>query len=561
MLALAATKKSGEKPPLKIVIAGNPNAGKTTLFNALTHSRLRTGNYHGVTCTAAQKSSGGALYVDVPGMYSFFAYTKEEGEGAREMSSADIIINVVDATTLLQSLALTQRLIKSGKRTVVYLTKLSVLKRRGGFVDEEKLSRLLGVPVFSCSPKGLKRAIFSVDFSSYKKEKIALSAAYYGGNLKIGKVERLFYNKIFSLLFFFLSLTFAFFITFQSGLPGATLKAAFERILVDKSSAYISKRLSNPLLKSFICDGVISGVGGVLSFIPQITILYFTLILLDESGILSSLSFTCDGIFEKLSLSGRAVFSLVSGFGCTAAAISTTRGFAENSSRRRTVAALPFIPCGAKAPLFITFLSPLFKNPFPAVCALYFGGVALALATSALFGGKRENLISEVSPVARPSFFATFKRLFFQISSFIIKVSTYVFAFCSVSWLLSHFSAGFCWCSPQESIAGVLSRALCPLFYPMGIRDWRIAYAAISGFSAKENVAAAILFLAPEGLALSAPSTSALCVFFLTCPACISAFSAACREIGFKTALKYNAAQLLFAFLLAYATYFIAGIL
>ena len=559
MLGIRA--RAAAKAPLKklnVVLAGNPNAGKTTLFNALTKSRLKTGNFHGVTTSPAQKTVGGVTYTDVPGMYSFNSYTMEEDSAAAACRSADIIVNVVDATTLENSLNLTKRLVALNKNTVVYVTKLDLLKRRGGRLDEEKLARSLGVPVLSCSPKQLKKTVEDGALISYEKSPdIPFAEAYYGGNSQISKVEKLFYNKFFALLFFFAALTLTFFITFHPLMPGALLKDLTEKLICDRLGGALGSAISNPLLSSFVTDGVIGGVGGVLSFIPQITILYFVLILLDESGISSALTFVTDGLFEKAGLSGRAAFSLISGFGCTAAAIATTRGYAEENARRKTIAVLPFIPCGAKMPVFLTFLSPLFKNPFPAVCALYFAGVALAIIVSAILKGKGEGLISEVTPINFPPAKTVAKKLFFQVRSFIIKVTTYVFAFCTVSWLLSHLSFTQGFCAPEESILGVISRAVSYLFYPMGITDWRIAYAALTGFAAKENVAATVAMLIPEGLALGLAPSFALCVFFLCCPACISAFGASVREIGFGRTALYNLAQLAFAFAAAYLTHFI----
>ena len=551
-------KAKEQSPKLTVVLAGNPNAGKTTLFNSLTKSNLRTGNFHGVTTAPAQKTRGGVTYIDVPGMYSFNSYTMEEDSAADACKTADLIVNVVDATTLENSLNLTRRLISLNKNTVVYVTKLDLLKRRGGNLDAEKLAKILGVPVLICSAKQLKKAVEEGTFAKPEKSpEIPFTEAYYGGNCQISRAEKLFYNKIFALFFFVAALTLTFFITFHPLMIGAQLKDLFEWIIIDKLGGALCSKITNPLLSSFISEGIIGGVGGVLAFIPQITILYLVLILLDESGVSSALTFVTDGLFEKVGLSGRAAFSLISGFGCTAAAIATTRGYAEDSSRRKTVAVLPFIPCGAKTPVFLTFLSPLFKNPFPAICALYFAGVALAIIVSAIFKGKKEGLISEVTPISLPSVKAVAKKLYFQTKSFIIKVTTYVFAFCTLSWLLSHlnFTQGFC--VPEESILGAFSRAVCYLFHPMGITDWRIAYAALTGFAAKENVAATISLLIPEGLALSWESSFAMCVFFLCCPACISAFAASVREVGLKRTCLYNLAQLAFAFIAAYLTKFL----
>lgn len=561
MKALSLSARKAE-PTKKVVIAGNPNAGKTTLFNAITRSNLKTGNFHGVTTSPADKTVNGVTYIDVPGMYAFNGYTMEEQSAADEIKRADLIINVVDCLTLESSLNLTNRILQLNPNLVVYLTKSKVLKARGGWVDAQKLAQFLGVPVLDCSPKQLKKAVEDGAFAYPQKGgRIPLDEAYYGGNRTISRAERLFFNPFFALLFFVAFLTFTFFITFHPVMIGAIAKGWTEWLICQKLAGAVCSLIKNEALSSFVGDGVIGGVGGVLSFIPQITLLYFALILLDESGISSALTFATDGLFEKVGLSGRAAFSLVSGFGCTAAAIATTRGYSQESARRKTIAVLPFIPCGAKMPLFLTFLSPLFENPFPAICILYFSAVALAVALSALIKGEREGMISEVAPICFPRPLAVVKKLCFQVKSFIIKIITYVFAFCVVSWLLSHFSLTAGYCSPQESILGAISRMIVPLFYPMGVRDWRLAYAALTGFAAKENVAATIALLIPEGLALGVAPTMALCVFFLLCPACISAFAASAKEIGFVRTVKYNALQLVFALVCAYLTYLILWLL
>lgn len=529
---------------MKVVLAGNPNAGKTTLFNALTGSSLRTGNFHGVTTSPAQKTVKGITYVDVPGAYNFSPYSMEERSAVEEIKSADVIINVVDCLTLENSLNLTRQIVQKNKNTAIYLTKTAQLKRRGGRVDGQKLSLYLGVPVYDCPPKKLKKELQNgIDFKVEKSGKTTLDEAYYGGNLKISRANGLFYNNVFSLIFFVAAITLMFFIAFHPTMPGAYLKGVVEDLICNRLCTLITAKMQHIPTISMLEEGVFGGVGGVLSFIPQIAILYLVLTFLDESGVMSALAFTTDGLFEKVKLSGRAAFSLVSGFGCTAAAILTTRGYTTQSAQRRTIAILPFIPCGAKLPVFLTFLSPLFSNPFPAITCFYFAGVIISLLASVILKGSGESMLSEVAPICLPSPKTVAIKLCFYLKGFIIKVTGTVMLFCIASWILSHFSFTFAYVDVENSMLAALSRAVMPIFVPMGVTDWRIAYAVLCGFIAKENIAATVALLCPAGTGLSLAATLAVCTFVLLCPACISAFSASCKEAGLKFTLKCFAAQ------------------
>ncbi|MCI8734336.1 MAG: ferrous iron transporter B [Clostridia bacterium] len=541
-----------QKSERKVVLAGNPNAGKTTLFNALTHSSLRTGNFHGVTTSPAKKTVRGITFTDVPGMYAFRPYSMEEQSAADEIKSADLVINVVDALTLENSLNLTRNIIASGVKTVVYVTKLDSLKRRGGKLDTQKLAVYLGAPVYACSPKKLKKLIEKGFEDKPVKQNIGLNETYTSGNLKVSRADRLFYNRFFSLAFFIVSVVAMFFFAFHPSMIGVILKNLTEELICDKLCSAITANMQNEAVISLLSEGVLGGAGGVFSFIPQILILYLFLTLLDESGITSALAFATDGLFEKVHLSGRAAFSLTSGFGCTAAAILTTRGYSTVSAQKRTVAVLPFIPCGAKLPVFLTFLSPLFKNPFPVITCFYFAGVAVALLVSYLAKGREEGLLSEVTPLTLPQFKAVAIKLFFYLKGFIIKVAGVVMLFCVASWFLSHFSFGFEYVGTEESMLAAVSRLILPVFHPMGVNDWRIAYAVICGFAAKENVAATVAMLLPDGTGLGLAASLAVCTFMLLCPACISAFTASCKEVGLKFTLKCVLFQLAAAFLGAY---------
>ena len=538
---------------MNVVLAGNPNAGKTTLFNALTGSNLRTGNFHGVTTSPARKKVKSITYSDVPGAYSFNPYSMEEQSAIDEITSADLTVNVIDALTLENSLNLTKRIIAGNKKVIIYLTKTGALKRRGGWVDTKKLSAHLGVPVYDCPPKKLKKIIESGTYEKPKKQNIPLSEAYSGGNLKISKADALLYNRFFALFTFIASIILMFFIAFHPMMIGAYLKDLTERLICETLCHAITAHMKNPALVSLLEEGIFGGAGSVISFLPQLAVLYLFLTILDESGITSALAFATDGLFEKVHLSGRAAFSLVSGFGCTAAAILTTRGYSTTDAQKRTIAVLPFVPCGAKLPVFLTFLTPLFQNPFPAVCGLYFLGLATSIAASAIIKGGGEGMLSEVTPIIFPSLKAVFFKLFFHLKGFIIKVAGIVTLFCVVNWFLSHYSFSFVFVEPGDSILAFFSRIIAPVFCPMGITDWRLAYAALCGFIAKENVAATILLLIPEGLSLSFGSALAMCIFMLFCPACVSALSASIKEAGLKFTLKCVIVQLLIAFTAAYA--------
>lgn len=598
--------------PVRVVLAGNPNAGKTTLFNALTKSRLTTGNWHGVTTRPAYKAVGGIVFADVPGMYSFNSYSMEEDSAAAEIRAADAVINVVDGLTLANSLTLTRAIIAINGNVVVYVTKLKQLKRRGGRIDFFALSRLLGVPVTG-NIKELKAELFRITDSkrnflrgkdegsgaavegkkapaegkdaaaegkgapargenrsfvqsknspstsaacvSYQDFERALNKAYYGGNCTLTRAERLFYNRYFALFFFIFAILATFFFAFFPGMPGDFLKGLTEELISEKLYGAAANLLPEGKVRSLLCDGIIGGAGGVLSFIPQLAVLYIFLTLLDESGVMSALSFVTDGLFAKVKLSGRAAFSLISGFGCTAAAILTTRGFTSPATQRRAVAVLAYIPCGAKMPVFLTLLSPLFKNPFPVISAFYFAGVAITFAACFFIRGREEELLSEVAPISLPAPAAVIKKLCFYLKGFIIKVATAVMLFCVASWVLSNFTFAFLPCEVQNSMLADISRAISPLFAPMGLADWRLSYAMISGFAAKENVAATINMLMPEGAGLDIASALAASAFILTCPACVSAFSASCKEVGLKTTLKFFGVQLIFAFLSGYAVH------
>ncbi len=564
---------------MKILLIGNPNVGKTTLFNALTGAHNRTGNYHGVTVGASERTSrlaGLDVVCDLPGLYSLDGMSMEEklaGEYIAGQKEDFLAVQVADAAYLKRSLKLTKSLLARGIPVVLALTMCKKFRARGGKIDCEKLSAQLKIrcfevdalrkrsvkafaealtgmfPALSAYRSACRRA--SVEEETFGRE---ATAAYSPAPFGETKLTKLSLNAFFALPAFFLLAGLVFFLTFAEGMPGVFLKNLFES-LIRRLSEAVGGAIDSPIVRSLVCDGLISGAGSVLSFIPQIALMYLFLDFLEESGFMSALAFMTDGLFSRIGLSGRAAFSVLLGYGCTAAAVTSTRALEDKSIQRRAVSCLFFVPCSAKLPVYLTLLSSVFENTFLGAVLLYVLGTGMGLAAAAFLKKDDGVFLMELADICMPDVFFVAKKLLFQIKQFIIKISTTVLVFTLVVWFLSSFS--FTGVAAAEDsflahICGVFKYA----FYPMGITDWRAAFAAVSGLIAKENIAGMLAVLFPEGIAFSFPSACAYLTFVALIPPCVSAVTAAARELGRKAAWGYAAAQMLFAFLCAYLVYF-----
>lgn len=554
---------------VKLLLVGNPNAGKSTLFNKLTGGHAKVGNWHGVTVGVLEKKialKGGRVTVcDLPGIYAedalsmeeklAVAYIKKEGDAP--------LLFVSECASLDRALPLFFRL-AAGRKAMLVLTKEKRFLRGGGFVDSKALSRRLHIPVISAEKYRKKALLSEIEAFLFSPQKVleengaALdSSLFRPERAGLSRADKLLTNGWFCFPFFFVLLLAAFFITFYPNLLGDLMKSGLESLFSERLGAYADK-ISSSVLRSFVKDGILSSVGGVLGFLPQIALLYFFLILLEESGLMSRLAALADGAFSKVGLNGRAVFSLLMGFGCTAAAIATTRGLDDKKMQRRVILCLPYISCSAKLPVYLALSASFFKNPFVAVVLLYALGVALSfIAALFLKEKKREPFLLELAPlqIPRPAF--VIKSLLFQVKQFIIKVATVILAFFLFSWLLSSFDFSFRFCGAEESMLATLCGAFKYLFAPVGMNDWRIAYAALSGLIAKENVAGSLLMFFGEAFPFGAKSAFAFAVFMLATSPCVSAIAASAREIGKGRALLYALVQTVSALLLSYITYFL----
>ncbi len=546
----------------ELLLVGNPNAGKSTVFNKLTGGHAKVGNWHGVTVGALSRSTslGGTEVTvsDLPGIYSAEGGLEERAACDYIRTHADAsVIFVAECATLPRALPLFYKL-SQHRRCALLLTKKRQFERSGGFLREEELSRTLGVPVLLAEGKSGKRLRAELGaLLPLPLARVGRSAGdcYRAPAAKLSRTDKLLINPLFALPLFAAALLFAFFVTFAPGMPGEVLKRLVEGFFTETLSAP-ARNIPSPVLRGFVADGLLKSLGGVFCFLPQILLLFFFLTLMEESGLLSRLAMLADGVFSRLGLNGRAVFPLLMGFGCSAAAILTTRALDDKRIQRRVILLLPYISCSAKLPVYLTLASSFFDNPFPAVILLYALGVGLAFAVALFLKEPSPPFAMELAPLQIPSPLFVAKALFFQLRQFIIKLGTVILAFFLFSWLLSSFSWDFTYCAAEKSMLAGICGGLKYLFAPIGCCDWKIAYAALSGLVAKENVAGALAMFY-GGFPYPAASAFAFSVFLLACSPCVSAIAASARELGWRSAIRNALVQTASALLLSYLVYFL----
>lgn len=529
---------------MRIALTGNPNSGKTTLYNTLTGRTERVGNWAGVTVSKKEspikksyaEGREELIAVDLPGAYSMSPFTSEESitSGYVKNEHPDVIINIVDATNLSRSLFFTTQLLELGVPVVVALNKSDVNAKKGTKIDAQALSQKLGCPVVetvatAAGDKGISEVVAAAASLKGKGQ----VAPYCQGEINLhdkGEVELAdrkrfdFVNKIVSQVETRKVLTKeknsqdkidAVLANKWLGIPIFAVvmwavfdisQSSFGPLLADILVGWIETfqgwvaglaEGASPFLQALLVDGIIGGVGAVVGFLPLVMVMYFLIALLEDCGYMARVTVVMDPIFKRVGLSGKSIIPMVIGTGCAIPGIMACRTIRNERERRTTAMLTPFMPCGAKLPVIALFAGAFFNNSSWVGTLMYFIGIALiffsALLVLKITGHKfrKSFFIMELPEYKVPSLKRAFISMISRAKAFIIKAGTIILV-CNAAvqitqtfnWRLQVVEEGM----ESTSILASIASPFAILLIPLGFGVWQMAAAAITGFIAKENV-------------------------------------------------------------------------
>ncbi len=596
---------------LTVGFIGNPNCGKTTLFNAYTGANLKVANWPGVTVEkvegAIKDHDLNIRLVDLPGTYSLTSYTMEEQVSRQFIlsSEVDVIIDVADASSLERNLYLTLQLPELGKPVVLALNMMDIVEKRGMEIDTHRLPEMLGIPVIPVSARkrtGLDVLIhaaahhkdckdpdclihhhkyasrhqhdhhseYAMVYSDVIEDKIDLImeelkknypsiSNYRWHAIKLleqdkeiserypirlpdvidrnyesdiinekydfiqeiikevlinkdrqqvltEKIDCILTHRFWSIPIFLGIMALVFFMTFTIG---DWLKGYFQ-IGIESFSVLIDGGLVSvgvgEVLRSLLVDGIIAGVGGILTFLPNIVILFLALAFLEDSGYMARVAYVMEGIMSKLGLSGRAFIPMILGFGCTVPAIMASRALENRRDRFKVMLITPFMSCSARLPIYILFAEMFFKDRAMLVAySMYLIGLVIAILVAAVIHlidrKKSENyLLIELPEYKAPSARTVAIYVWEKVKDYLTKAGTTIFIASILMWVILNFGPDGYTKQMADSFGAILGHRLVPFFVPIGLGFWQIAVALIAGISAKEVVVSscAVLFGVPN---------------------------------------------------------------
>ncbi|MBD5144225.1 MAG: ferrous iron transporter B [Ruminococcus sp.] len=540
---------------MRIALTGNPNSGKTTMYNALTGRNESVGNWAGVTVDKKEHpikksycpDGKQLIAVDLPGAYSMSPFTSEESITSSyvKREKPDVIINIVDATNLSRSLFFTTQLLELGIPVVVALNKADINKKKQTKINAQKLSEKLGCPVIntiSTSSDGLGEVVKSAVACAGKDQK----APYVQGNIDLtdkhvvenadrkrfdfvnaivsevenrkvltkekninDKIDAIITHKVGGILIFAVVM----FLVFQISQVwvGQWISEALVGVL-EAFQEWVGELLedASPVLSAILVDGVIGGVVAVLGFLPLVMVMYFLISLLEDCGYMARVAVVLDPIFKKVGLSGKSVVPFVIGIGCGVPGIMASRTIRNERERRATAMLVPFMPCGAKIPVIALFAGAFFDGSGWVSALVYFTGIvliflcALLVNTIAGYKARKSFFIIELPEYKAPSLFGAFKSMCSRGWAYIVKASTIILLCNTIVQLMQTFDWSFQ--VAEEADTSILATIASPFAYILvpivGVLSWQLAAAAVTGFIAKENVVGtlAVCFVGLENL-------------------------------------------------------------
>ena len=568
---------------MRIAFAGNPNSGKTTMYNALTGKHEHVGNWAGVTIGRKESfikkeygwSSEELVAVDLPGAYSMSPFTPEESitSGYVREEHPDVIINIVDATNLSRSLFFTTQLLELGIPVVVALNKSDINEKQGTNIDLSLLSEKLCCPVIetvSTNGKGLKEVVRA----ACEKKGAGQKAPYLQADIDLGDkkaveeedrkrfrfvsqiveevetrkvltkeknksdaIDKLLTNKVAGIAIFALVMWAVFDIS-QARL--GPLIADWLVGYIEMFQGWVSASLegTTPFLQALLADGIVGGVGAVVGFLPLVMVMYFLIALLEDCGYMARVSVVMDPIFKRVGLSGKSIIPFVITTGCGIPGIMASRTIRDERERRATAMLATFMPCGAKIPVIALFAAVFFADASWVSALMYFVGIFLiflgALLIKQITGHKfrKSFFIMELPQYKLPSVKRAMLSMFGRAKAYIVKAATIILVCNAVvqimqtfNWQLQVVPEGM----EHTSILATIASPFALLLIPLGFGVWQLAAAAITGFIAKENVVGTLAvvygitnFINTDELALTGGATEVAMTFGLTSVAALA---------------------------------------
>ncbi len=665
---------------ISIALAGNPNCGKTTLFNALTGSNQYVGNWAGVTVEkkTGKTKDGKFNIIDLPGIYSLSPYSMEEIVSRDYIikEKPQAIINIIDGTNIERNLYLSVQLVELGIPMVLVINMMDDVKAQGTTIDTCYLSKLMGMPIIPISARkgdnidevlrqieyvvnnnitppeinfdintqnalnaifseiysenknvpysfysskileGDKRVIKELKLSEKQSKNVEAIAKRYENTGKYGdretmladaryrfiedvtkkcvvkgksdekltvsdKIDLIVTNRFLALPIFLLIMMIIFSLTFGS--VGTFLSDLIEKFFGDILSPavenFLDKVDSPQWTASLIINGIINGVGGILTFLPQIAILFLCLSILEDSGYMARAAFITDRFLRKLGLSGKSFIPMIMGFGCTTPAVMATRTQENINERRMTILLIPFMSCGAKLPIYALFAGVFFAaHQGLIVFSMYIIGFLLAIIIGLIlkktyFKSNQAPFIMELPAYRLPLISSVLKNTWDKCKGFLIKAGTIIFAMSIIIWLLQSFTPTLHYTDDSSvSLFAYLGGLIAPIFKPLGFGNWKTGVSLLSGLVAKEAVVSTMLVLysaaneaALSGAILSAftpLSAFSFMVFCLLYMPCISAFVTIKKETGsIKWAFASAVMQCTVAYIVSFLIYQIGSLI